>query len=190
LFCRAALQNLPSVLEVIRPFFNTEKKSKKGVVLLILYILALAPFSPPFSTSISSKVEAIVNENIKEGKITPETGKAFLHKYPLSRKILALYKKIEKKAHSRFTPQELQGMGIELIPWNIETTDGQPVFFKQFPLDDFRQYKVPKVDVHDLLDIRDYCYSVYLQLGECLEETEHVKTQKSLVDGTGWDEEE
>lgn len=81
-------------------------------------------------------------------------------------------------------------MGIELIPWNIKTTEGHPVFFTPFPLDDFQLYKVPKVGIHDLLDIRDYCYSAELLLGECLEEAEHVKTQKTLVDGSGWDAEE
>lgn len=128
----------------------------------------------------------IPKRNVTEGENTSEPEKLYVNKCQMSRKFLDIYREIEKKANSTLTPEELQGLGIKFNRWNTKTTKRKPVFFQQFPPDDFLSYKVPEFDLHYLIDIREYCYAVQLQLGECFSGAEHISTRETLLDSTGW----
>ncbi|KAK2755880.1 hypothetical protein FQN54_005676 [Arachnomyces sp. PD_36] len=130
-----------------------------------------------------SRIQETVDQRVREGKFSLETGKALKRKFEVTDKLTGLYKRFSKSPESRFGKDDLREVDIKLIPWNIQTSAGQPKFFKPFNLEG---YHVPEYHLHKLLDDREYCHSGLLRLQNCMSESSDIETDSDLLISSGW----
>lgn len=134
----------------------------------------------------ASNRKALIQQRVKEGKISPETGKLLLHKTDINNKIMETYQLVKNSAGSHFGPSDLRAMGIELIPWNTKDSSEQPRFFQQFPSEAFRSFDIPEFALHSLFDPEAYCRAAHLNLNNCLVNTWNAKKGEDLLRSAGW----
>lgn len=134
----------------------------------------------------SSQIQEAVNKRVKQKKLSPEEGEAVVHKLNLTDQFMELYKEISKSPESRFTEESLRKANIELIPWDIKTSEGQPKFFKQIPFEDFQSYHVSEFALGELLDPREYCNAVKLELLGCQSQAFNTQTDRPMLFDAGW----
>jgi hypothetical protein len=135
----------------------------------------------------SSPIQEDANERVRRKQLSPKEGEAVLHKINLTGQLMKLYKEISKSSESRFTEETLRRANIELIRWDIKTSEGQPRFFKQISFKDFQSYHVPEFALGELLDPRQYCNAVKLELLSCQYRAFNTQTEELLLFDAGWD---
>lgn len=137
-------------------------------------------------SSRTQKVLKALDKRVKEGKFTPEEAEAVKHKLNLTDQFMEVYKEISKSPESRFTKETLRKLNIELIPWDIKTSEGQPTFFKQIPSEEYQKYDVPEFSLGELLDPREYCNDTHLKLVSCQSRAFNTQTDEPLIFDRGW----